>query len=70
MIFMTSVMNVRLPRELYGGPKGTIMRNHLLLAISIGALALPLAGCNEPPDTAVADQTFGHREIKASCLTE
>src|ERR1700760_2919346 len=35
------------------------MRNHLLLAISIGALALPLAACNESPDTAVAEQTFG-----------
>jgi glucose/arabinose dehydrogenase len=35
------------------------MRNHLLLAISIGALALPLAACNESSDTAVAEQTFG-----------
>jgi glucose/arabinose dehydrogenase len=35
------------------------MRNHLLLALSIGALALPLAACNESSDTAVAEQTFG-----------
>jgi glucose/arabinose dehydrogenase len=35
------------------------MRNHLLLAICIGALALPLAACNESSNTAVADQTFG-----------
>jgi glucose/arabinose dehydrogenase len=39
--------------------KGTIMRNHLRLAICAGALALPLAACNEPPNTAVAEQTFG-----------
>jgi glucose/arabinose dehydrogenase len=32
------------------------MRNHLLLAICLGAL--PLAGCNEP-DTVAAEQTFG-----------
>jgi glucose/arabinose dehydrogenase len=36
-----------------------IMRNHLLLTICIAALALPLASCNEPSDTAVAEQTFG-----------
>ena len=35
------------------------MRNHLLLAICVGALALPLAACNEPSNTAVAEQTFG-----------
>ena len=35
------------------------MRNHLLLAIAIGALALPLAACNESSNTAVAEQTFG-----------
>jgi glucose/arabinose dehydrogenase len=34
------------------------MRNHLLLTICVGALALPLAACNEPSDTAV-EQTFG-----------
>ena len=35
------------------------MRNDLLLAISIGALTLPLAACNEPSNTAAAEQTFG-----------
>src|SRR5882757_914823 len=35
------------------------MCNHLLPAIVIGALALPLAACNESSDTAVAEQTFG-----------
>jgi glucose/arabinose dehydrogenase len=39
--------------------KGTIMRNHLLLAICVGALVLPLAACNESSNTAVAEQTFG-----------
>jgi glucose/arabinose dehydrogenase len=34
------------------------MRNHLLLAISVAILALPLAGCGEP-DTVAAEQTFG-----------
>jgi glucose/arabinose dehydrogenase len=55
---MTTVMNVRRRRELYGERRGTIMRNHLLLAIAIG-VALPLAACNESSDTAVAEQTFG-----------
>ena len=35
------------------------MRSRLLLAISIGALALPLAACNEQSNTAAAEQTFG-----------
>ena len=39
------------------------MRNHLLLAISIGALALPLAACNEPATTASAEQSFGPSPI-------
>jgi glucose/arabinose dehydrogenase len=39
--------------------KGTIMRNHLRLAICVGALALPLAACDESSNTAVAEQTFG-----------
>jgi glucose/arabinose dehydrogenase len=34
------------------------MRNHLL-TICVATLALPLAACNEPSDTAVAEQTFG-----------
>jgi glucose/arabinose dehydrogenase len=35
------------------------MRNRFLLTICVAALALPLAACNEPSDTAVAEQTFG-----------
>jgi glucose/arabinose dehydrogenase len=34
------------------------MRNHLLLAISVAMLALPLAACGEP-ETVAAEQTFG-----------
>ena len=34
------------------------MRNHLLLAMSVTILALPLAACNEP-ETVAAEQTFG-----------
>src|SRR6266436_936708 len=39
--------------------QGAIMRNKILLAIWVGALALPLAACNEPSTPAVAEQTFG-----------
>ncbi len=35
------------------------MRKNLILAISIGAIALPLAGCNDPQDTATAEQSYG-----------
>jgi glucose/arabinose dehydrogenase len=35
------------------------MRKNVLLAILIGAFALPLASCNEPQNTVSADQTFG-----------
>ncbi len=35
------------------------MRNKMLLAMWVGALALPLAACNEPSTPAVAEQTFG-----------
>ena len=35
------------------------MRNPILLGICLGALTLPLAACNEPANTAVAEQTFG-----------
>jgi glucose/arabinose dehydrogenase len=56
---MTPVMNVRPRRELYRERRETIMRNHLLLAVAIAALALPLAACNESSNTAVAEQTFG-----------
>src|SRR5437899_520874 len=40
------------------GMQGAIMRN-VLLAVWIGALALPLAACNEPSTMAAAEQTFG-----------
>src|SRR5260370_36836125 len=39
--------------------RGASMRNKPLLAIWIGALALPLAACNDPQDTVSAAQTFG-----------
>ena len=35
------------------------MRKNILLAIGIGALALPLAACNEPSAPTAAEQTFG-----------
>ena len=35
------------------------MRNRIRLAMWVGALALPLAACNEPSTPAVAEQTFG-----------
>jgi glucose/arabinose dehydrogenase len=35
------------------------MRNRILLGICVGALALPLAACNEPSNSAVTEQTFG-----------
>src|ERR1700704_5289386 len=39
--------------------QGAIMRNKILLAMWVGALALTLASCNEPSTTAAAEQTFG-----------
>src|ERR1700730_6145663 len=39
--------------------QGVIMRKILLLAMSIGALTLPMASCNEPSNTTAAEQTFG-----------
>ncbi|GAC1336729.1 MAG: sorbosone dehydrogenase family protein [Bradyrhizobium sp.] len=35
------------------------MRNHLLLAMCVGALGLPLAACNESHDAATVEHTFG-----------
>jgi glucose/arabinose dehydrogenase len=35
------------------------MYKHILLAIGIGALALPLAACNDPTDTATVAQSYG-----------
>jgi glucose/arabinose dehydrogenase len=39
------------------------MRNHLLLAICAGALALPLTACNDPHDTVPVERTFGPAPI-------
>jgi glucose/arabinose dehydrogenase len=46
-------------RIVKGCKQGAIMRNRILLGICVGALALPLAACNDPSDTPVAEQTFG-----------
>src|ERR1043166_2050229 len=35
------------------------MRKNLVLAMSIAAMALPLAACNDPQDTATAEQSYG-----------
>ncbi|MCK1518239.1 sorbosone dehydrogenase family protein [Bradyrhizobium sp. 190] len=35
------------------------MREHLLLALSVGALALPLAACNDAKEAATVAQTYG-----------
>ena len=35
------------------------MRNKILLAISMSALVLPLAACNDPQDTVTAQQSYG-----------
>jgi glucose/arabinose dehydrogenase len=35
------------------------MRNHLLLAMCVGALGLPLAACNESHDAVAVEHTFG-----------
>jgi glucose/arabinose dehydrogenase len=35
------------------------MRKNLLLAMSFGALALPLAGCSDPRDTATVAESYG-----------
>jgi hypothetical protein len=43
---------------LYCHRRGAAMRNHLLLALSVAILALPLAACNEP-ETVAAEQTIG-----------
>jgi glucose/arabinose dehydrogenase len=39
------------------------MRNPIWLAIGIGALALPLAACNDPQDGVTAEQSFGPSPI-------
>ena len=35
------------------------MRKNWMLAMSIAAMALPLAACNDPQDTATAEQSYG-----------
>ncbi len=35
------------------------MRKNLVLAMSIAAMALPLAACSDPQDTATAEQSYG-----------
>jgi glucose/arabinose dehydrogenase len=35
------------------------MRKNLILAMSIAAMALPLAACSDPQDTATAEQSYG-----------
>src|SRR5437588_10206553 len=40
-------------------PGNLAMRKYILLAICVGALALPLAACNDPRDTATVAQSYG-----------
>jgi hypothetical protein len=42
-----------------GDRQGATMRKNLFLAMSIAALALPLAACNDPRDTLTAEQSYG-----------
>ena len=35
------------------------MRKYIFLAMSIGALAMPLTACNDPQDTATAEPSYG-----------
>ena len=35
------------------------MRKNIYLALCVGALALPLAACNDPKDTATVAQSYG-----------
>jgi glucose/arabinose dehydrogenase len=39
------------------------MRNHFLLAMCVGALALPLAACDDPHDAVPLEQTYGPAPI-------
>src|SRR4051812_20398781 len=53
-------MNVRARAALlWRHPREPTMRKNLILAIAIGAMALPLAGCNDPQDTATVEQSYG-----------
>ena len=58
--FMAWLMNVcRFAALVQRHFREPTMRKNLMLAISIAALALPLAGCNDPQDTATAEQSYG-----------
>jgi glucose/arabinose dehydrogenase len=35
------------------------MRKNLLMAMTVGAMTLPLAACNDPQDTVTAEQSYG-----------
>ena len=39
------------------------MRKNLLMAMTIGAMTLPLAACNDPQDTVTAEQSYGASPI-------
>src|SRR3984893_6799677 len=55
---MVEAVNIGRFAVLYRDRRGANMRNQVLLAISIGVWAIPLAACSEP-DTVAAEQTFG-----------
>jgi glucose/arabinose dehydrogenase len=55
---MANAVNVRRFSVLYGDMQGADMRNKLLLAMWVGALALSLTACDEQ-ETAAVEQTFG-----------
>src|SRR6059036_101586 len=40
-------------------PGSPAMRKNIHLALCVGALALPLAACNDPKDTATVAQSYG-----------
>jgi glucose/arabinose dehydrogenase len=55
---MANAVNIRRFSVLYGDMQGANMRNKLLLAMWVGALALSLTACDEQ-ETAAVEQTFG-----------
>src|SRR5438477_13180654 len=60
--FTVAVLNARAPTALslqLRYLREPIMRNNLISAIAIGALALPLAACYSPQDTATVAQSYG-----------
>jgi glucose/arabinose dehydrogenase len=57
---MARVLNVCLSAALVQQHfEGPAMRKKLMLAISIAAMALPLAACSDAQDTATAEQSYG-----------